>query len=84
VFNRIRVVNFKCYRDSGEVLLRPLTIIVGPNNVGKSTLLHAILMLKQTLLDQNAGEALVTAGRDIDLGSYRDIINVNSTVQRDL
>ena len=48
MFKSMRVKNFKGYRDSGTVPLAPLTVLVGCNNSGKSTLLHAILALKQT------------------------------------
>ena len=46
----IRLTNIKSYRDSG-VPLRPLTLLFGPNNVGKSTFLQTLLMLKQTVQD---------------------------------
>lgn len=71
----IRLRNFKGYVDSGTIPLRPLTVLIGPNNAGKSTLLHAILALKQTITDQNVNDPLITAGRIVDLGSYRDIVN---------
>ncbi len=70
----IRLRNFKSFRDTGDVPLRPLTLIVGQNNVGKSAILHAILMLKQTLQDKNIGSTLITAGPFVDLGSFQHIV----------
>ena len=74
MFTEIRLQNFKCYRDTGRVRLRPLTLLIGPNNAGKSTLLQAILMLKQTYEDRDVGEPLITSGPYVDLGSFHDIL----------
>lgn len=75
LFSRIRLKNFRCYEDSGNVPLRPLTIIVGPNNSGKSTLIDALLLLKQTITEGSpAASPLITKGSDVDLGGYYDIL----------
>lgn len=74
MITELRLKNFKCYADTGPVRLRPLTLIIGQNNVGKSTLLQAILMMKQTYEDKEASEPLITSGPLIDLGSFQDIL----------
>jgi len=38
----IRVNGFRAFDDTGEIHLGPLTTIVGPNDIGKSGLLHAL------------------------------------------
>lgn len=43
----LRVQNYRSFKDSGEMPLSPLTILVGRNNSGKSTLLRAIYQLQQ-------------------------------------
>jgi energy-coupling factor transporter ATP-binding protein EcfA2 len=85
MFKSMRLKNFKAYKDSGEVSLAPLTVIVGANNSGKSTLFHALLALKQTALgaDQEAlgskgTPVLVTKGPLVDLNGFRDIIHTNA------
>ncbi len=70
MFTNIRLGNFKSYADSGDIPLRPLTILVGPNNAGKSTLLQALLLLKQTLEDKASREALITSGPLIQMGIF--------------
>ena len=75
VFTSLRLRNFKGYKDSGDVPLRPLTVIVGKNNSGKSTLLHALLLLKQTLDSPFEPVALMTQGPLVDLGGWYDIIH---------
>lgn len=71
----IRLRNFKCYRDSGEVPLAPLTIIIGCNNSGKSALIQPLLALKQTLTDPSWTARLVTSGPLVDLGGFYDLVH---------
>jgi predicted ATPase len=74
MLKQLRLINFKAFSDSGKIPLKPLTIIVGPNNAGKSALFHALLLLKQTLEDKNRERALITSGPVVELGSFHDII----------
>jgi len=39
---QVRVQNFKAFEDSGPLNFGPLTTIVGPNDAGKSAILHAL------------------------------------------
>ncbi len=41
--------NLKAWRDSGAVQLAPVTMLLGSNSSGKSTLLQSLLLLKQTV-----------------------------------
>jgi len=47
----ISVERFKSYSARTRVDLAPLTIVLGRNNSGKSTLIQALLLLKQTLAE---------------------------------
>lgn len=47
----ISVERFKSYSTPTRVELAPLTIVLGRNNSGKSTLIQALLLLKQTLAE---------------------------------
>ncbi|MCK6483928.1 MAG: AAA family ATPase [Phycisphaerae bacterium] len=44
---RIRIENFRCFREL-EVPLRPLTVLIGPNDTGKSVFLRAIGILSSS------------------------------------
>jgi energy-coupling factor transporter ATP-binding protein EcfA2 len=74
MFSSIRLRNFKGYKDSGSIPLRPLTVLIGKNNSGKSTILHALLLLKQTIEDPSGNAALVTSGPLVELGGWYDIL----------
>jgi predicted ATPase len=74
MFTAIRVRNFKSYKDSGTLPLKPLTLILGANNAGKSSLLHSILLLAQTVEDRVSTQPLVTSGAFVDLGGFLDLV----------
>jgi predicted ATPase len=70
----IRVKNFKSLKDSGELQIKPLTFLVGPNSSGKSSLIQAILLLKQTVDSNDEHIHLSLNDNNVQLGSYEDII----------
>lgn len=45
----LRFKNFKAFQDSGELRIAPLTVLTGANSSGKSTILKALLGLKQMI-----------------------------------
>ena len=47
----LTIERFKSFRERTRVDFTPLTVIIGRNNSGKSSLIQAFLLLKQTLLD---------------------------------
>ncbi len=55
--------------DLSSVELRPLTILLGENNVGKSTVLRSIPLLKQTI-EANNGVSTMWKGEYVDYGDY--------------
>lgn len=44
-----RVQNFKAFHDTPLIGIKPLTLLSGINSSGKSTIIQALLLLKQTL-----------------------------------
>ena len=48
MLTRLRLENFKSWQDTGNITLRPITGFFGANSSGKSGLIHALLLLKQT------------------------------------
>ena len=48
MLTHLRLQNFKSWRDTGDIALRPITAIYGANSSGKSALIQALLLLKQT------------------------------------
>lgn len=44
----LRIQNFKCWQDTGEIRMAPLTLFFGTNSSGKSSIGQFLMMLKQT------------------------------------
>lgn len=44
-----RLKNFKCFEDTGTITLKPITLFYGKNNVGKSSILRFLKMLRETI-----------------------------------
>ena len=74
MFKQLRIRNFKSLADTGDLAMKPLTILVGPNSSGKSALFKALLALKQTAESRDLQSPLVVNGDYVKLGTYRDFI----------
>ena len=79
--SKIRLLDFKCFADSGEIPLAPLTVIFGRNNTGKSSILQSILLLRQTLDSPEYGPCLDLRGPLYQAGSYADIVHQHKVRQ---
>lgn len=69
----IRLHNFKAYRDTGVIQLKPITVIAGANSGGKSTILQSLLLLKQTLEAPTPEIDLSLDGRYVQYTGISDI-----------
>lgn len=78
---QIRWKNYRRFEDTGWITLTPLTVLVGANNGGKSSILSPLLLLAQTLSSHDSEAPLVPYGPLIDLGNYRDFIHIHETAR---
>lgn len=70
----IQLKNFKGFKDTGKIDLKPLTVLCGTNSSGKSTIIQSILMLKQTFESQSPYRTILLNGEFVHLGSFDDLI----------
>jgi len=70
----IRLKNFKAVADE-TVELGMLTVIVGKNSAGKSTLLQSILVLKQTIASRDSSPVFPLNGDHVRLGTFDEVMN---------
>lgn len=69
MINRIGIKNFRVFKEMTEFQLRPLTILTGPNNSGKSSFSKFLLLL------QNGIEKLNFQKGEHNLGSFQNVLN---------
>ena len=67
----IRLQRLRCLSDTGEIKIKPITILVGENSSGKSTFLRFFPLLKQSVESRTIGPVLWN-GRLVDFGNYKD------------
>lgn len=48
MIKKLRIKNFKCWQDTDDIRLAPLTLLFGTNSSGKSSIGQFLLMLKRT------------------------------------
>jgi predicted ATPase len=78
---KLRLLNFKCFRDSGDIPLAPLTLVFGKNNSGKSSILQSLLLLRQTLDSPQFGSRLNLRGPLHPTANYGDIVHQHKFVE---
>lgn len=73
----IRIRNLRCIADSGLVTLSPITILLGANSSGKSSLLRVLPLLRQTFETQTASGLLLNEPY-VDYGLFTNAVSKNA------
>lgn len=75
---KLTLENFKGVGERVEIPLRPITLLFGANSAGKSTILQALLYLRELLDRENAdADRLMASGAAIDLGGFRQFVHAH-------
>lgn len=73
MFTRLKLTNFKAWKDTGDITLKPVTMLLGTNSSGKSSLIQSLLLLKQTVQSPDRTVHLNLGGDEItDLFNFGD------------
>lgn len=70
----LQVRNFKAFQDTGEIEIKPITVLAGPNSGGKSSILQSLLLLKQTLETAELDVALNLDGRFLQFSKFSELV----------
>lgn len=89
MLTRLRLKNFKSWADTGDIALRPITGFFGTNSSGKTSLLQALLLLKQTTESSDRGLVFHFGDKasPVDLGDFSSLVHfhdVSKTLTMDL
>ena len=74
MIEQLQIQNFKSWRDTGTIRFAPITGFFGANSSGKTSLLHFLLMLKQTVESHDRQLILNLEGPYTDLGLLADVM----------
>jgi predicted ATPase len=79
----VRWKNFKGYKDTKWIKIKPITILLGENNSGKTNFIAPFLLLQQTLTSRDPNSPLIIKGGLYDGGNIQEIVN-NYNLENDL
>ena len=78
MLTHLKLENFKIWRSTGSMRLAPITLLLGTNSSGKSSLIQSLLLIRQTVkgddpnLDLNLGNP--DTGDSVTLGQFKDVL----------
>ncbi|MBX7046421.1 MAG: AAA family ATPase [Ignavibacteria bacterium] len=76
MLNSISFKNYKAF-DEGNLEIKPITILLGANSVGKSSLMQLFLLLQQTALsEENYKAVLKLHGGNVSLGEGINLLRL--------
>lgn len=82
MLTHLKLDNFKIWRSTGPLRLAPLTLLLGTNSSGKSSLIQSLLLIRQTVksddpnLDLNLGNPDNDSSKpdSVTLGQFQDVL----------
>ena len=76
MLRNIHIKNFKGWKDTGVINLSPITLFLGGNSSGKSSIGQLLVLLKQSVLSADRKSPLILHGQSeiIDFGLPVDIL----------
>ena len=77
--NNLRLRNYRCFSDTGDIDIRSITLLIGANSTGKSSFLKFFPLLKQTIGEFVSGLFLWT-GQLVDFKNFKNTIKDGSDI----
>jgi predicted ATPase len=81
MLTKIELKNFKCFKDKIQFPLTQINLLTGINGRGKSTLLQALLLMRQSIEHSEVTTQILLNGSCVRLGNFADVRN--SSISRD-
>jgi len=76
MIKNLRIQNFKGWKDTGTILMAPISLFFGANSSGKSSIGQFLMMLKQTVESSDRKAVFYPGGKNsaVQLGSYQEMV----------
>ena len=76
MISEIQIGNFKAFGPAQTIPLRPITLVVGPNSAGKSSIIHSVLLARHIHNTGNVDAHQTTlGGAAVDLGGFNRYVH---------
>jgi hypothetical protein len=76
ILKALTLENFKGVREPVRIEFAPLTLLFGPNNAGKSTIIQALMYAREVLERNNCDAGRTALGGDVvDLGGFANLVH---------
>ena len=86
MFTELHLTQFKAWQDTGALALKPVTMLLGANSSGKSTLIQSLLLLKQTVQSPDRTVHLNLGGDEVNdlfnFGGFDDVLHLSGQAPR--
>lgn len=74
MLREIRFEHFKCF-EALTLPIAPLTLLAGVNAAGKSTIVQALALLRQSVVEAELAGSLLLDGGTVSLGTLADVVD---------
>ena len=74
MLTELKLTNFRIFDDEVMVRFKPITVLIGRNSSGKSTIIKFLLMLQQSL-GSGKSQFLTSEGERVNLGVFSELKN---------
>lgn len=78
MLTHLKLDNFKIWRTTGPIRLAPITLLLGTNSSGKSSLIQSLLLIRQTVQSDDPNVDLNLGSPDtsdsVTLGQFQDVL----------
>jgi predicted ATPase len=81
MLSEITLSNFKCFKETTTFPLANINLLTGINGRGKSSVLQALLLMKQSVDINEKTEQVYLNGNCVDLGSIKDVKNTHTLIE---
>jgi len=71
----VRWKNFKGFKDTNWIKIKPITILLGTNNSGKTSFVAPLLLMNQTLASRDSASSIIVKGNIYDGGNIKELLN---------
>jgi predicted ATPase len=79
MLTQIQLKNFKCFKNMTAVPLTGINLFTGINGRGKSTVLQALLLMRQSVETSRETNQLTFNSKSIELGNFNDVKNISTS-----